>query len=83
MNKNIRRTALALSLAAGVFASAAQAAFPTDKPVTLVVPFAAGCRLAAGFGCPFHCIAGLSAQPGVLDFDAAFGHCPDFFVLLS
>jgi len=42
MNKNIRRTALALSLAAGVFASAAQAAFPSDKPVTLVVPFAAG-----------------------------------------
>ncbi|MEY4098915.1 MAG: hypothetical protein RL300_86 [Pseudomonadota bacterium] len=42
MTKSIRRTALAISLVAGFFASAAQAAFPSDKPITIVVPFTAG-----------------------------------------
>ena len=42
MTQNIRRTALAISLVAGFFASAAQAAFPSDKPITMVVPFVAG-----------------------------------------
>ncbi len=42
MNESIRRTALAIGLALGLFASAAQAAFPSDKPITLVVPFVAG-----------------------------------------
>jgi tripartite-type tricarboxylate transporter receptor subunit TctC len=42
MTGNIRRTALAISLVLGFFASAAQAAFPSDKPITMVVPFVAG-----------------------------------------
>mgnify|MGYP002776485517 FL=1 len=42
MAKNIRRTALAISLVVGLFASAAQAAFPSDKPIMIVVPFVAG-----------------------------------------
>jgi hypothetical protein len=33
-----------------------------------------GCRLAAGFGRPFHRIAGLSAQPGILDFATIVRH---------
>lgn len=42
MARYIRRTALALGLVVGFFASAAHAAFPSDKPITMVVPFVAG-----------------------------------------
>ena len=42
MNKNIRHIILAVSALTGFSTMSAQAAFPDDKPVTLVVPFAAG-----------------------------------------
>jgi tripartite-type tricarboxylate transporter receptor subunit TctC len=42
MNKRIRHAMLAVGIVAGTMSVGAQAAFPDDKPVTMVVPFAAG-----------------------------------------
>lgn len=42
MNKRIRHAMLAVGIIAGTISVGAQAAFPDDKPVTMVVPFAAG-----------------------------------------
>mgnify|MGYP001250097096 CR=1 FL=1 len=42
MNKRIRHAMLAVGIIAGTISAGAQAAFPDDKPVTMVVPFAAG-----------------------------------------
>ena len=42
MNKTIRHAMLAMSIVATALSGGVQAAFPEDKPVTMVVPFAAG-----------------------------------------
>ena len=42
MNKTIRHAMLAMSVVATALSGGVQAAFPEDKPVTMVVPFAAG-----------------------------------------
>lgn len=42
MNKNFRKAMIAVGVLAAVVSGTANAAFPDDKPVTLVVPFAAG-----------------------------------------
>jgi tripartite-type tricarboxylate transporter receptor subunit TctC len=42
MNKKINKAFIALSIFVGMTSSVVLAAFPDDKPVTLVVPFAAG-----------------------------------------
>ena len=42
MNKSIRHAILAVGIIAGSLSAGAHAAFPADKPVTMVVPFAAG-----------------------------------------
>lgn len=42
MNKTIRHAMLTVGIVATALSGGAQAAFPEDKPVTMVVPFAAG-----------------------------------------
>ncbi|MFM6961117.1 MAG: Bug family tripartite tricarboxylate transporter substrate binding protein, partial [Polynucleobacter victoriensis] len=42
MNKTIRHAMLTMGVVATALSSGVQAAFPEDKPVTMVVPFAAG-----------------------------------------
>jgi tripartite-type tricarboxylate transporter receptor subunit TctC len=42
MNKNFRKAMVAVGVLAAVVSGTSHAAFPDDKPVTLVVPFAAG-----------------------------------------
>jgi tripartite-type tricarboxylate transporter receptor subunit TctC len=42
MNKSIRHAMVAVGIIAGSLSAGAHAAFPADKPVTMVVPFAAG-----------------------------------------
>jgi tripartite-type tricarboxylate transporter receptor subunit TctC len=42
MNKNFRKAMIAVGVLAAVVSGTTHAAFPDDKPITLVVPFAAG-----------------------------------------
>jgi tripartite-type tricarboxylate transporter receptor subunit TctC len=73
MKKSIRHAMLAVGIIAGSLSAGAHAAFPDDKPITMVVPFAAGgptdkvareIALVMGYTVLIHHI-GMSTAPGL------------------